>query len=294
MQRILVPTDFSRHADAALSHAVRFAHAFDGEVHLLTVQVPFGPTSPLIDEFPDETEARNELMRLPTGDVPDVRMVRRGITVGPTVIDYAEENEIDLIVMGSHGRRGVPRLLLGSVAEEVLRASPCPVLIVHAEAAGAPEALTYERILVPVDFSPMTGRQIEVATILARRFSARLELVHSIDPPTMPDFYMPAGTLVLDMKNVTATVHERLDALAEPLRGDIDVSTHILVGRAVREISRRARHADLLVMPTHGHSGLDRALLGSVAEGVLRRTDCPVYAFRPDQADHGEAVADDE
>lgn len=281
MQRILVPTDFSPHADAALSHAVRFARAFGAEVHLLNVQVPYGPTSPLIDEFPDEAEARRELMMLPTGDVEDVRSVRRGITVGPTVIEYAEDHDVDLIVMGSHGRRGVPRLLLGSVAEDVLRATTRPVLVVHAEAAGDPDSLTYDRILVPVDFSPMTDQQLRVARILARRFSARLELVHSIDPPTMPDFYMPAGTLVLDMKNVTETVDERLEALADTLRDEIEVTTHILVGRAVREIAERAAHADLLVMPTQGLSGLDRALLGSVAEGVLRRTDCPVFAFKP-------------
>ncbi|MDH3734943.1 MAG: universal stress protein, partial [Gemmatimonadota bacterium] len=209
MRRILLPTDFSPHANAALSHALKFAHAYGGEIHLFHVQMPLGPTSPLIDEYPDDSEARAALTQIDTGGIVDVRQMRRGVTIGPTIVDYADEQDIDLIVMGSHGRRGVPRLLMGSVAEEVVRSAECPVLVVHGD-AGGDDALKYDRLLVPVDFSPLTEDQLETAAEMAKRFSSKIELVHAIDPPTMPDFYMPAGTFVLDMRRVTETVYERL------------------------------------------------------------------------------------
>lgn len=300
MKRILVPTDFSPHADAALAHAIRFARAFDGELHLLNVQTPFGPTSPLIEEFPDESDARTALMQIDTGGFPDVRQIRRGVIVAPAILEYAHEQDIDVIAIGSHGRRGVPRLLMGSVAEEVMRAAECPVLVVHSAAAADPADIEYGRILAPIDFSPLTEGQIETTAELARRFSAEIELVHAIDPPTMPDFYMPAGTFVLDMKHVTQHVYDRLEALAEPLEEEFTVVSKVLAGRAAKEISRRSKHADLIVIPTHGHTGMDRALLGSVAEAVIRRAPCPVVVlpadrshFLPDEAviDLREAIA---
>ena len=127
MKRILLATDFSPYAQAGLAHAVRFAEALDAELHLLNIQVPYGPTSPLLEEFPGDADARKELQDIEGGTARVIRVVARGIAAAPAILEYAEEHDIDMIVMGSHGRRGVRRLLLGSVTEEVARRvrGPC-------------------------------------------------------------------------------------------------------------------------------------------------------------------------
>ncbi len=286
MDRILLATDFSPHANGALAHAIRFADAFEAELHLLNVLVPYGPSSPLLEEFPGEPEARAALDRVNAGTSHVVRAVARGIAAAPTILDYADEHEIDLIVMGSHGRRGVRRFLLGSVTEEVLRSGRWPVLTVHQAAKDGLPRPEYGHILAPVDFSAHTEPQVEMAAALARRFGATLELVHVVDPPIVPELYMPIAPLVVDVKRATDQAMRRLGELAEPLKEELTVGSEVLVGGSVREIMHRAKkRADLIVMPTHGYQGLDRILMGSVAEGVLRRATCPVLVLKPEEAE---------
>ena len=105
-----------------------------------------------------------------------------------------------------------------------------------------------------------------------------------IDPPTVPELYVPVGPMAIDMKTISTQAADALDELAEPLRARYDVSTKVLVGRAGKTIAARAETSDLIVMPTHGHSGMDRVLLGSVTEGVLRRAACAVLALKPELA----------
>jgi len=280
MKTILHPTDFSPHAETALAHAIGFARAYDAELHLLNVQIPFSLPSFPIEETASEAEARERLDTIDVDGARAVREVRRGLAPAPAIMEYAEEIAADLVVMGSHGRRGVQRLLLGSVTEEVVREGKSPVLTVHEEATASPDG--YGRILVPVDFSSRTTAQLETAADLARRFDAALDVVHVIDPPTMPDLYVPFERLVVDIAGTTTRALGELETLSEPFKDDIEMTTEVLVGRAATEIAKRAEAGtDLIVIPTHGHSGLDRVLLGSVAEGVLRRADCPVFVLKP-------------
>jgi len=281
MNRILIATDFSPHAEAALAHAVEFAKAFDAELHVLNVQVPYGPTSPLLDRYPHEEEAHRALRDLEVGVTQAVRTLVRGVAAAPTILTYADDHDVDLLVMGSHGRRGLRRVLLGSVTEEVLRAGRRPVLTVHQERFGNEETPRYGRILVPVDFSSRTPGQLEIAADLAKRFGGELDIVHVVDPPIVPELYMPVGALAIDMRQTMEKTIERVEELAGPLRDDLEVRTDVLVGRAVRELLDRAKTAELLVMPTRGNTGFDRMMLGSVTEGVLRRATCPVLALKP-------------
>jgi nucleotide-binding universal stress UspA family protein len=122
---------------------------------------------------------------------------------------------------------------------------------------------------------------MQVAVDLAERFGASLDIVHVIDPPTVPELYVPVGPIATDMKTIAANAAMELEAVAGPLREPFDVTTEVLVGRAGKTIARRARDADLVVMPTHGHSGFERVLIGSVTEGVLRRVDGAVLALKP-------------
>lgn len=282
MNRILFPTDFSPHANGALPHAINLAALEGGELHLLHVVVLHGPTSPLMEEFSGEAEARDALDGLQSGESRVVRAVRRSAAASPALLDYAEENEIDLIVMGCHGRRGFRRLLLGSVTEEVIRAGHWPVLTVRQDSGGEPGNQDFRRILAPVDFSVQSALGLEVAADFARRFSARLDLLHVIDVPVLPEFYGPVVTPVVNVKEATDRAAGRIEVMAQALRPAIGVTTDIRVGGAVHEILQAAEDGvDLIVLPTHGYSGWDRVLLGSVAEGVLRRAHCPVLTLKP-------------
>jgi len=281
MKRVLFPTDFSPHANAALPYAINVAALEGGELHLLHVVVLHSATSPPVGEFSGEEEARAALDGLQTGESRVVHAVRRGVAASPAILEYAEENDIDVIVMGSHGRRGFRRLLLGSVAEEVIRAGQWPVLTVRHESGGASGNLNFARILAPVDFSAQSVEGVSVAADLAKRFGADLDLLHVIDVPVIPEFYGPIVTPGVDVKDATDRATARIEEMVRELAPGITTRTHIRVGGAVHEILEAAKQGvDLIVLPTHGYSGWDRALLGSVAEGVLRRAHCPVLTLK--------------
>lgn len=139
LKRILVPVDFSKHSHNALRYAVAFADALGAELHLLhVVQEPASYTRmyvPPEDWLTEERDAaRRELEKLPGDEVKANVAVLREVRSGSPlveIIQYAKEADIDLIVMGTHGRTGLAHLLLGSVAENVVRQAPCPVLTVR-------------------------------------------------------------------------------------------------------------------------------------------------------------------
>lgn len=280
MKTILFPTDFSERADLALPHAINFA-AFEGaELHLLHVLVLYASGSPSPEEFSGETEAREALDGVHTGETRVIRALIRGVAPGPAILAYADEHDVDLIVMGSHGRRGLRRLLLGSVTEEVIRAGRGPVLTVNVDTKRGPTSPNYARILAPVDFSEHTRAGLDTAADLARRFKATLHLLHVVDVPVLPELYGPVDRPVVDLKRAVDASSESVEELAAPLREELELETDVEVGGAVQQIVRHAEQADLVVIPTHGYSGLDRLLMGSVAEGVLRRASCPVLTLR--------------
>jgi len=281
MKRILFPTDLSEHAGAALPHAINLAALEGGELHVLHVMTLHGPTGALMDELTGEDHAREALDTMQTGESRVIRSVVRAISPSPAILDYADMNDVDAIVMGCHGRRGFRRFMLGSVTEEVIRAGRWPVLTVRQGPTALTATSNYGRILAPVDFSVNTAPGVSIAADLARRFSVRLDLVHVIDIPVLPEFYGPVMAPTLNLEEATNRAQERLADLAESLP-DVDVHTDIRIGGASTQILDAAEDGvDLIVLPTHGYSGWDRLLMGSVAEGVLRRADCPVLTVKP-------------
>ncbi len=284
LRKILFPTDFSECAQGAMPHAVRLAEVHDAELQLLHVLVLHSMAAmEAIEPFPGE-EAAKQTFEAAASEREGARVthdVTRAIAAAPAILDYADAQAIDLIVIGSHGRRGIRRLLLGSVAEEVLRDARCPVLIVREEKEPHAE-VDVTRILVPVDFSKQTALALDYAYELAGTFGASLDLLHVVEVPTYPDFYVPFSA-ALETTAVRQDAWDRLEALADPLRTAHEVRTHVKVGRTVIEVTDFAEKGghDLIVLPSHGYSGLERVLLGSVAEGVLRRTPCPVLTVKP-------------
>jgi nucleotide-binding universal stress UspA family protein len=236
------------------------------------------------DPFPGEEEARKELggHAAATNGIRVSHETRRAINASTGILSYAQDKDIDLIVMGGHGRRGLRRFLLGSVADEVLRFSQVPVLVVRNDKSRTARP-TISKILVPVDFSRHMRLALETSADLARTFGAELCLLHVVAVPTYPDFYLPASGSSLNTAQIRQDARDRIQELAEPLRPDLTVDIDVRVGRASSVISQFAldKNFDLIVMPTHSYSGLERVILGSVAEQVVRSSPCPVLPLKP-------------
>ncbi len=194
VERILMPTDFSDCANAALTHAVVLARQFEAELHLLNVVVLHqddpnrpGETFPGFEDLHRRWEkaAAGQMKQLlaerPTRELTVFEAQRRDLAAAPAILEYATSEDIDLIILGTHGRRGLRRLFLGSVTEEVVRSAPCPVLTLRDDETGRFHEVN--RIVVPFDFSADSHHALDTATELAAKYSATIDLVHVIEPP---------------------------------------------------------------------------------------------------------------
>lgn len=297
LRRILVPTDFSRRSERSLDLALEFADRFGAELHMLHAIVLHAddPNDPA-HLFPDPEEIRRRLeeiadRRMATSldarsdrGVTVVRARRRGISAAPVILEHAEEIGADLIVMSTHGRRGLEHVLLGSVTEEVVRLAPCPVLTVRAD-AEVEETPTLESILVPVDFSEHARGALSHARELAESFGARLDVLHVFERPIHPEIYLGGMPLATpEFSAVEGSLREALDTFAREAPGPaVEIAVHVTEGRAVPGVLDFAREAgsDLIVIATHGLTGMAHVLLGSVAEKIVRRARCPVFTVKP-------------
>jgi nucleotide-binding universal stress UspA family protein len=185
--------------------------------------------------------------------------------------------------MGTHGRRGLGHLFLGSTAEEVVRFATCPVLTIRELEKERP-AEKRERILVPVDFSEHSKAALSHAKGVAAVYGARLDVLHVIEETVHPAFY---GTGMTDIVELRPDIVVKAKAAMEKLFNDtpgpeVKVEYHAVIGRAHQEIVQYAtlEEKDLIIIATHGLSGLERMLLGSVAEKVVRRAPCPVLTVK--------------
>ena len=198
------------------------------------------------------------------------------------ILNIAEKTRADLIAIGTHGRTGLERFRLGSVAEEVLRKAGCPVLTVHAaSAADAPlrrQRPTFMRFLVAMDFSLASDAALRTAALLAEQLHAQVSLLHVFDP------WAAVGQ---DDARVRAFKTRKLGqrartGLLESRPGLISFNAIVKSGDVVEIILEQAKHmkASVIVMGTNGRRGVKRLVLGSVAEGVVRRAKSPVLVVR--------------
>jgi nucleotide-binding universal stress UspA family protein len=289
---VLVACDFSSAAARALAHGVDVAARMGGRLYLLHVHEvpadPFAHGPPSVEaqgatlQQPFRERCRNILApygRAPSDD--DVScLLHEGRAAAPAIVHCAEANDVDLLALGTHGRRGVRRLLLGSVAEEVLRTAPCPVLTTRAHEAR-PRTDALQRLVVPVDFSEASREALRFAAGLALVYGLPLTLVHVVDLPTLPTLY----NLEVSGRSpdeIEARVHAELEMWGRSVAAvEQEVSVLVETGDPVSVLlDCAAAPTDLLVMATHGLSGVKRRVLGSVAEGILRRAAGPVISGR--------------
>ncbi|MCB1032917.1 MAG: universal stress protein [Acidobacteria bacterium] len=296
MERIVLATDFSSSAEPAHGLASALAKALDAELHLLHAIVLHGddlyglalPVADL-DQHADRIQesALHQLEEiaapLQQKGIRVTQAVRRGTHAVSTILEYQEEVGADLLVLGTHGRRGPGRWLLGSVAEEVARRAPCEVLTVR-QSVDTTGEVAIRRILVPLDFSEASKESLGVARSLAELWGARIHLLHLVEPVIVPGPYgmLPAGQPVtLDYEMLASKAREQMEALMDGVPAD-RYEIHSQIGSArvdIVEIARRLP-ADLIVQASRGLTGLPRLLLGSTAEHVLRSAECPVLTVK--------------
>jgi len=294
VREILVPVDFSEASRTALAHAAYIAERTKANLDVVHVwQTPaFAPPaesgfSSLSEHI--EANAKQELDAF-VQEARDRGIAIRSALLGSgipsaTILEIAERQRYDLIALGTHGRTGIAHTLLGSVAERVALRAPCPVLTVR-ERAPAPGVL---RILVPVDYSEGSARALQYAAKLCIPFNAELDVIHVWDRPpslTLADVIVHAPTG--QRRSLTELMYENADLQMQQFlrshsfqlgeaRGRLPA--HRLVSgepaAALLSLLDRGQH-DLVVVGTHGRTGLRHLLLGSIAEKLIRLSAVPV------------------
>lgn len=302
-ETIMVPLDGSAPAETALPAAVALAHATGRGLLLLGVAVPptrlsgLGwPQAALVEpvswwplELADyEGYLAGVAARLQPSGLPVEILLRQGDPATEILAEVADNPALHTIAMATHGRSGVARTVLGSVAERIIQAAPVPVLLVRSGSplvAGAPPA--YQRILVPLDGSPFAAQALDSATELAERTGATLLLL-TVLPPLQTLSFAEAGLRPYwsEAARIAAADSATLALTTTAVRLEsqgLAVRTLLRHGSPAAEIVHCATDeaADLIVLATHGRSGLPRLWLGSVALGVVRSATQPVLTMRP-------------
>jgi nucleotide-binding universal stress UspA family protein len=287
VERILCPVDFSEFSDRACDYGHSFARHFGAKLFVLHVAEPFVPIDPsyispsVIEQvyaqrIADAEEKVRELAaRQNWSDVEHEVFLERG-AVADAILHFVEGNNIDLISMGTHGRRGLDRLVLGSVTERILRTARPPVLAVHSlpQGSGArEEPAQFRKILYCTDFSDNSPRALEYAFLLACKYKAGISLLHVIERTD-------SGK---DLEEERCRVLEQLRAvIPQNVPNSATVEPAVRAGKTYQEILRHAAETetDLIVMGVRGRNALDLALFGSTTQRVIQLGQWPVLVVR--------------
>jgi nucleotide-binding universal stress UspA family protein len=285
LDRILVPTDGTDVARTAAESAIALADRFDAEVHAIYVleqrERPLAPdghredhrkeAEAIVDEIVDR--AANAGVRAHSAVVDDPDPIHR------VILEYAEVNDIDCIVMGTHGRTGLDRYVIGSVTERTLRRSPVPVVTVHENRGFSPEE-GIGRVLVPTDGSDCSLAAAEYAAEFATNTGSSLHSIYVVDNAILGR-ETDVGSILAELESSGKAALQSVVDVARAV-GVESVETSVRQGTPYRTIVSYASEYDVdcIVMGTHGRTGLDRYLLGSVTDRVVRLADVPVISVK--------------
>jgi nucleotide-binding universal stress UspA family protein len=300
VKNILFATDFSEASQAALPYAAAIARRYDSQLHVAHIMSPASYIIPYLPEVPVTLDSIHEAARADVRErmetvashlktVPHHTYVREG-EVWESLSDIIRSHEIDLLVVGTHGRTGVEKLLLGSKAEEMLRLAHCPVLTVGPTIAGrakltaiegdgshlTPVEISVRQIVYATDFSPQSFAAASFATSLAQEFQSKLSLLHVIERPTDPG---QAVAIDLALQRLERLVPEGANLWCSP-------QPTVRIGRPADCILQEAMdsHADLIVLGVRAavdHLGAATHLLWATAHKVIAHAPCPVLTVPP-------------
>lgn len=293
LERILAATDFSSTANAGVDWAIELALAHDARIDLVHALLVPSRATDFVPSPPDFTEALQEAASGRLNEIT-TRVREMGVEVSAelklgvpsqVIIEAATQQDADLVVIGTRGLSGLRHLLLGSTAERVVQHAHCPVLTVHPGDADKHRPL--DTILVPTDFSKDAETAYFAAlNLLGRQSSTKVVLLHVYHLPYEYTAYGTIPTSLDYFRDVEGAAEERLKTLAEEIRKQgFKVETLAREGFPPEVILGEAQTAgaDLIAMGTHGRTGLAHLVLGSTAERVVQRADCPVLTVRGDE-----------
>lgn len=289
IESILCPIDFSDCSVNAYEYALSLAWHYKAKLFLQHVLYPLsgsfatygGETASyerVCQRLRADTEEKLQQFarRHPPTRIRPQCIVQDG-SATDLILCLAKKRAVDLIVMGTHGLRGIDRLMVGSVTERVLRRAPCPVLAVRKPAhltssLHDPEPIHLKRMLLCVDFSDHAHRASEYAVSMAKEYGAELILLHVLED-------VPKST---DLEIATEQVAKRLEeSIAPPsTRGGCKVKVMVRIGKPYQQIIQLAleTQTDLVIMGVRGRGAVDTAIFGSTTHRVLQLGSCPVLA----------------
>ncbi|HEY7161870.1 MAG TPA: universal stress protein, partial [Acidobacteriota bacterium] len=285
---ILVATDFSESSRSAWFAAISLASRCMARIEVLHVvtyqQYVFDPARYGVpdekwqNKLKDEMEREYGLRLYPNSR----RTISLSKSVPEAILDFAEKEACNLIIVGTHNRKMLGRMLMGSVAQEVVRNSKIPVMVVKATDHQHENLQNYNRILVPSDFSAMSSKSLNWAVRYANFLHADLHLLHVVDLRSYSDMITMYSLTESEIPtscelNVDLSLNNMLQE--KELIGKTIVKS--LFGDPVAEIISYAEkeNCGFIVMGTHGRKGLERVLLGSVTAGVISKSRIPVITM---------------
>lgn len=277
-ERILVPTDGSDTAMVATEWAISFARQFDVTLHVVFV-VEHGdlPAVGGLAERGENAVKQADDLATDAGVSIRTKVIESSEPTHRKITDYARNHDIDAIVLGTHGRTGLDRLFLGSIAERTLRTATVPVITIH---GNVDVDARIDHVLVPTDGSVGALAAADHAIELALATGATLHTINVVNiAGAWSDFDLG---IVYDALEDAG--QQAVDEVAERARkaGVQTVETEVQAGTPSRTIIEytNGHGIDCVVMGTHGRAGLDRLLLGSVAERVVKLADVPVIGVK--------------
>jgi nucleotide-binding universal stress UspA family protein len=294
IHRIVYATDFTPASESAWDEAQRLGRLLGAEIVLLHVVGP-PPVLPVEAYIPPQVytdlleserrQARDGFDRLlgsVTGSGLKVRIRLEEGSPAARILEVVAQETADLLVVGTHGRTGLDRVVLGSVTDRMVRQARCPVLTVRAAAERRPPR-ELRRICYATDFSPAARAAWPWVVTLAKAAGAEVDLVHVTFGP-VPDRHLSAEAVA----RMAQLLRDQGQGEAERFLEDSALSrdrvhVHLSPGVPAEQIVRRAQEqdADLIAMGTHGWSGVVRWMLGSVAHHVVQTAPCPVLTVSP-------------
>lgn len=287
IKNILCPVDFSEFSARAFDYAYSLARRYDAKLYLEHAIRPLTEFSyrtpqPWVHEYYERSriESGEELRKMIAKQATNSFKPEIVVEIGfpdETILDFAQKQPIDLIVMGTHGLRGADLWMMGSVTEKVIRKARCPVLAVRKPMHDfvAPketdDPVQLRKILLATDFSDHGQRAFAYAISLAMEYNAELTLLHVLDD-------IPHGQ---ELSSVTARLIHDLEAPVPPdARNWCTIKSTVRVGKPYQEIIQLAldSQTDLIVLGVRGRSGTGLALFGSTTYRVLQLGSAPVLA----------------
>lgn len=281
-KRILVPTDMSLCAEAAISHALYLGQRYKAEVHLLHVAPLSAKTDEVEIVWPDKVTEPRPGMPAYTEHwqgLPLRRVIVYHDDPVNAILSYAREQAFDFIIMGAHGDRGAGYFLnqgggspfLGHIAEQVVRHAPCPVMRVLMRNGRSPDQI--RRLVVPLDWSSLSLLALAYAKDMAALYDARLDLLHVLEQRSASEAPEAEAR------------RELIDVFNKTKGPDVSAGFHVVRGRPDRMIRAfvEEHSVDLVVMGAHSDLGQD--VLGIVAERVVLMAPCSVLTVRRGRPD---------